>query len=248
VAEPTAPCWLSAWTYAHRGLHDAAVPENSLEAARRAIAAGLGIECDIQRSSDGVAMVFHDWELDRLTGESGATADRTATELGQLPYRGSAEQIATLPELLALIDGQVPLLIEVKSKKGYDIAPSCAVVAEALRDYRGEHAVMSFDPRVARWFARHSPQTVRGLVFTEEGRRTLGTRLRLHGAVRHARAQFLAYDIRDLPSPFAAGYRQRGLPLLSWTVKTPELRERARLYVDAPIAEGSGLENPAACA
>ncbi len=241
MADAPAPGWLSAWTYAHRGLHDERVPENSLAAARGAIAAGLGIECDIQRSSDGAAMVFHDWELDRLTAESGATAERTAADLCQLPYRGSDERIATLPELLALIAGQVPLLIEVKSKRGYDVAPSCEGVAAALRGYTGDHAVMSFDPRVGHWFARHSPQTVRGLVFTEEGRRTLRTRIRLRGSVRHARAQFLAYDIRDLPSPFAAGYRKRGLPLLSWTVKTPELRERARLYVDAPIAEGEGL-------
>lgn len=241
MADGGAPGWLGEWAYAHRGLHDENTPENSLAAARGAIAAGLGIECDIQRSSDGAAMVFHDWELGRLTGENGATTDRTAAELGQLRYLNNEQQIATLPQLLDLIDGQVPLLIEVKSKSGYDVGPSCEAVAAALSDYSGPHAVMSFDPRVGRWFARHAPQTVRGLVFTEDGRRTLRTRLRLHGAIRHARAQFLAYDIRDLPSPFAATHRVKGVPLLTWTVKTSELRGRARLYADAPIAEGAGL-------
>lgn len=242
MADTPATGWLSEWVYAHRGLHGDGVPENSLEAARGAIAAGLGIECDIQRSGDGEAMVFHDWELDRLTGASGWATDRTAAELQQLNYRDSAERPATLSQLLELIDGQVPLLIEIKSKRDYDVARTCARVAEVLSGYRGDHAVMSFDPRVGHWFARHSPLTVRGLVFTEEGRQSFGTKLRLFSSVRHARAQFLAYDIRDLPSRFAARYRKRGLPLLTWTVKTPELRERARLYADAPIAEGEGLE------
>ena len=233
--------WLGEWIYAHRGLHDDMIPENSLAAARGAIAAGLGIECDIQRSADGAAMVFHDWELDRLTRSQGLTEAHSKDELQRLRYPGGDEGPATLSELLQLIAGQVPLLIEVKSKRGYDVDKSCEAVASALNDYSGCHAVMSFDPRVGRWFSRHSQRTVRGLVFTEEGRRTLGTRLRLHGAIRYARAQFLAYDIRDLPSPFAAAHHSRGLPLLTWTVKTPELRERARLYADAPIAEGPGL-------
>jgi glycerophosphoryl diester phosphodiesterase len=99
---------------------------------------------------------------------------------------------------------------------------------------------MSFDPRVSRWFARHSPQTVRGLVMTEEGDKGLRGNFRRHLSLWHAMPDFLAYDIRDLPSRFAAAQRKRGLPVPSWTVRTPELLERAALHADAPIAEGAG--------
>ena len=99
----------------------------------------------------------------------------------------------------------------------------------------------SFDPRAVRWFARHAPLVVRGLVVTEEDDKTLAGRIRRHLSLWHARPEFLAYDIRDLPSRFAAAQRKRGLPLLTWTVRTPELAERASLYADAPIAEGAGV-------
>jgi glycerophosphoryl diester phosphodiesterase len=236
--------WIGQWTFAHRGKHGTGVPENSLAAARLAMAAGLGIECDIQRSSDGAAMVFHDWEVRRLLGGEGETASLTAAELQTMPYPGTDEAPASLAQLLALIGGQVPLLIEIKSRPGYDVATSCMAVRACLDGYHGLHAVMSFDPRVARWFARHSPQTVRGLVVTEEGAEGLPGNLRRHIALWHARPDFLAYDIRDLPSRFAASQRARGLPLATWTVRTPDLRARAARHADAAIAEADGLAPP----
>lgn len=234
--------WIGHWTYAHRGLHGPGVPENSLAAARGAIAAGHGIECDVQRTRNAVAMVFHDWDLKRLLGTEGATENFTSDELKAMAYPGTEEHPVTLPDLLDLIDGQVPLLIEVKSKQGYDVERTCAAVRSDLRSYSGLHAVMSFDPRVSHWFARHSPETVRGLVVTEEGTKGLGGDLRRHIALWHAKPDFLAYDIRDLPSPFAASQHARGMPVATWTVRSPELLERARLHADAPIAEGAGIE------
>jgi hypothetical protein len=100
---------------------------------------------------------------------------------------------------------------------------------------------MSFDPRVVGWFARNSPQTVRGLVVTEEGAKALAGRLRRHLWLWKARPDFLAYDVRDLPSRFAAAQRRRGLPVLTWTVRSAEHRERADAHADAPIAEGAGV-------
>jgi glycerophosphoryl diester phosphodiesterase len=102
---------------------------------------------------------------------------------------------------------------------------------------------MSFDPRVCRWFADHAPHVVRGLVVTEDGSRTLSGRMRRHMALWHGKPDFLAYDIRDLPSGFAAGQRKRGLPVLTWTVRSRELAERAAAHADAPIAEGPGIES-----
>lgn len=233
--------WLSSVIYAHRGLHGAGAPENSPTAFARAVAAGYGIECDVQRTSDGHAVVFHDWELDRLTGESGALLDRSSAQLGAIPLLGSTDTIPTLRQVLDSVNGRVPLLIEIKSRKDQRVAPLCLAVRRQLEGYRGDVAVMSFDPRVSRWFAHYSPRVVHGLVVTEDGRRTGLARLRRHLALWHARPQFLAYDVRDLPSPFAARQRKRGLPVLTWTVRSPELAERAQHHADAPIAEGAGL-------
>ena len=100
---------------------------------------------------------------------------------------------------------------------------------------------MSFDPRVSHWFRRHAPERVRGLVVTEENARDWRGALRRRLALWRAAPDFLAYDVRDLPSRFAAAQRTRGLPLLTWTVKTPMQRQIAAAHADAPIAEGEGV-------
>ena len=215
--------------------------ENSPSAFAAAIARGFGIECDVQRSRDGEAMVFHDWELDRLTGERGPVKARDAADLAKIALGGTGETIPTLADLLARVAGQVPLLIEIKSKREVRFAPLCFAVRRALEGYRGPVAVMSFDPRVIRWFHLQAPRIVRGLVVTEEGGRTLSGIVRRHLSLWQARAEFLAYDIRDLPSRFASAQRRRGLPLLTWTVRSEDLAERARYNGAAPIAEGAGL-------
>ena len=239
--DPKKVGWIGGQTYAHRGLHGPGVPENSPSAIAAAIARGLGIECDVQRSGDGKAMVFHDWELDRLTGERGPVAARNAGDLGQIALSGSTDFIPTLRQVLDQVAGQVPLLIEIKSRRDVRIAALCLAVRRVLEGYIGPHAVMSFDPRVSRWFAVHSPHTVRGLVVTEEDDQALAGRIRRRMWLWHARPDFLAYDIRDLPSRFAAAQRRRGLPVTTWTVRSPELLERAREHADAPIAEGAGI-------
>ncbi len=233
--------WLRGRSFAHRGLHGAGVPENSPAAFAAAIARGMGIECDIQRSSDGQAMVFHDCELDRLTGESGPVARYSAAELTKIRLSGGEDTIPTLRQLLDLIAGRVPLLIEIKSRKNMRIPALCLAVRRVLEGYRGDHAIMSFDPRVVRWFAVHSPLTARGLVVTEEDDKALPGRFRRHLALWHARPHFLAYDVRDLPSRFASAQRRRGLPVLTWTVRSAELRTRALAHADAPISEGEGV-------
>ena len=202
----------------------------------------MGIECDVRRSLDGQAMVFHDAMLERVTGETGAVAQRSTEELGRISLSGSMDTIPTLRQTLAQIAGRVPVLIEIKSQAGAQgrISALCLAVRRVLEGYQGHHAIMSFDPRVVRWFADHSPLTVRGLVVTEEDDKALPGMIRRRLALWHARPDFLAYDIRDLPSRFAAAQRQRGLPVTTWTVKTAEHRERAAEHADAPIAEGAG--------
>ncbi|QUL37498.1 glycerophosphodiester phosphodiesterase family protein [Erythrobacter sp. JK5] len=236
-----APDWLTEWEYAHRGLHSDSVPENSLEGARLAIAAGMGVECDIQRSRDDHPMVFHDWELRRLTGAEGLTEGSTAAELRQVRYLGSAESPATLADLLQLVEGKVPILIEIKSKRGYDVERSCLRVRDALARYSGMHAVMSFDPRVARWFRRHSPSTPCGLVMREDEHGYTQKAWQRRLALRIAKPDFLAYHILALPSRWVARLRANGLPILTWTVSTPDLRARAQEHADGLISEREGL-------
>lgn len=235
--------WLSKWDYAHRGLHGPGLPENSPAAFAAAMARGMGIECDIQRARDGHAMVFHDATLDRLTTEHGRVAERSAAELGQIQLTGNSDTIPTLRQVLDQVAGQAPLLIELKSPKDSRgrISALCLSVRRVLEGYQGAHAIMSFDPRIVGWFARHSPLTVRGLVVTEEDDKALPGMIRRRLSLWHARPDFLAYDIRDLPSRFAAGQRKRGLPVLTWTVSNAEYRERAAAHADAPIAEGAGV-------
>jgi glycerophosphoryl diester phosphodiesterase len=235
--------WLREWRYAHRGLHGAGVPENSPSAFAAAIARGMGIECDIQRSADGQAMVFHDDELDWLTAETGPVAQLSANALGRIVLSGGSDTIPTLRQVLDQVAGQVPILIEIKSERGSGrrVAAACLAVRRVLEGYRGAHAVMSFDPRVVRWFAVHSQLTLRGLVVTEENDTALPGMIRRRLSLWHARPDFLAYDVRDLPSRFAQAQRKRGLPLLTWTVRSPELAERAAKHADAPIAEGAGI-------
>jgi glycerophosphoryl diester phosphodiesterase len=222
-------------------LHGGGRIENSTGAFAAAIAAGLGIECDVQLTADHQAVVFHDWELDRLTAEGGPVAARTAAELGHVALRSSGEAIPTLRDLLGQVAGHVPLLIELKSIAERDPVPLCRAVAGDLDGYAGPVAVMSFDPRVGQWFARLAPQIVRGLVVSEAGARTLRGAIRRHRWLRRSKAEFLAYDVRDLPSRFAAGQRARGLPVLTWTVATPALLERGQAHADGWIAEGEGL-------
>jgi glycerophosphoryl diester phosphodiesterase len=233
--------WLRNRVYAHRGFHGAGRIENSASAFAAAISAGLGIECDIQRSSDDWPMVFHDWNFARLIGRGEAGEFVTKDEWQQLRYLQSEDWPLTLVDLLEQVGGRVPLLIEIKSRRGYDVEWTCLYVARSLKDYTGQHAVMSFDPRASRWLRRNSPETVRGLVVSESNKAT-SSALRRQLALWTARPDFLAYDVRDLPSRFAARQRKRGLPLLTWTVSDKTRLATARAFADAPIAEAQGLE------
>jgi glycerophosphoryl diester phosphodiesterase len=236
-----APDWLTAWEYAHRGLHGPGVPENSLAAAEAAIAAGMGIECDIQMSSDNVPLVFHDWELDRLTGEYGPVAARSAEALCRIALIETAQTIWRLGDLLDLVAGRVPILVEIKSRPDFAIAEACIAIAKALEAYTGDYAVMSFDPRMGEWFAKHSPATSRGLVITDTLDHGFKSAWRAPYALERAAPDFLACDVRDLPNAITSLWRESGRPLLTWTVRSPETRERGLSYADALIAEGAGL-------
>ena len=232
--------FLSAQPYAHRGLHGDGRIENSRAAFAAAIAAGHGIELDVQPAREGEAFVFHDPMLDRLTESSGPFGLRSAHELDQIRLRGSHETIPRLSEILALVAGRVPVLIEIKANEAA-VGVLCLGVRRALEGYTGKVAIMSFNPAVGRWFHSHAPRFVRGLVVTEQGKATRIEQLK-RGLLRRialwtTKPDFLAYDIRDLPSPFAAGQHSRGLKLLTWTVRTAQQERTAFAHADEIIYE-----------
>ncbi len=233
--------WLQRQAYAHRGLHGEGVPENSLGAFSAAIDRGLGIECDLRASADGRAMVFHDADLDRLTGAKGKTAALSVGDLTALALTGSSEHIPTLRDMLELVAGRVPLLLELKSDGRESIHKLCRAVRRDVAGYAGEVAVMSFDPRIASWFKKRLPDLPRGLVITEQDARTLSGALKRRIALIKARPDFLAYDIRDLPSRFAQLQARAGLPLLTWTVRSAAQLETATQCGAVPILEGAGV-------
>ncbi|HSQ96324.1 MAG TPA: glycerophosphodiester phosphodiesterase family protein [Croceibacterium sp.] len=239
--DPARIGWLRGRDYAHRGLHGGDIPENSLSAFSAAISLGMGLECDVQQTGDGRAVVFHDWELGRLTAETGPVSGRTAAELSLVGLGAGTDRIPTLRDMLGMVHGQVPLLIELKTRRERRVAALCLGVRRDLEGYAGPVAVMGFDPRVCAWFRHHAPRVVRGLVVSEEGARTWSGSVRRHLALWQAKPDFLAYDVRDLPSAFAAAQRKRGLPLLTWTVRNGALRKRAADFADAPIVEGEGV-------
>lgn len=234
--DPARVAFLYERPFAHRGLHGAGIAENSLSAFDAAIRAGHGMECDVQASLDGIPFVFHDGTLDRLTGERGPVAARPAAQLERIALSGTGECIPRLTALLELVAGRAPLLIEIKSP-GTHIGPLCYAVRRTLEGYRGKAAIMSFNPLIPGWFAREAPHVVRGLVVSEEGKKGLRGVAERRGALWKAKAEFLAYDIRDLPSSFAAAARARGLPVLTWTVRDAEQEAVAMREADQIIYE-----------
>jgi glycerophosphoryl diester phosphodiesterase len=243
-----APAWLTARPVAHRGLHDAAcgIIENMPAAAEAAVAGNFSIECDIQLTADGEAMVHHDDALGRLTEGSGALLEKTAAELRAVRFKDTPERMMSLGDLCALVNGRVPLVIEVKSHFDGD-RRLVRRMAQVLAAYSGPVVGMSFDPDQVLGLRETMPELPRGIIaqrnydddywkkLTPDQRQSM---LYLRHAFR-TRPQFVAYWVNQLPAPAPWIARNLfGLPLLTWTVRTPEQRERAARYADQMIFEG----------
>lgn len=219
--------------FAHRGLHGPGVPENSMAAFRAALDAGAGIECDVRLSGDGEVMVFHDHDLRRLCASALAVESATAQILSAQRLYDSGEHIPTLGQLIELVSGQVPILVELKCR-GNNASRLSAAVADRLADYAGAVGAMSFEPKVGRWFARHRPLMRRGLVISERA----SALDRWRGMVV-AKPHFIAVDRAALDRPWVTKARLKHW-LYSWTIRTAGEREIAQVHADALIWEGDG--------
>ncbi len=229
---------------AHRALHDRAAgrPENSRAAVRAAVKAGYGIEIDVQPSSDGVAMVFHDYDLRRLTGVGGRVAALTAADLSSRRLLDAEDGIPTLVEVLEIVGGKVPLLIEIKDQDGA-LGPAVGglelAVAGALKGYAGPVAVMSFNPHSVAAFHRAAPDVAVGLITSSYRLKDwplipAATRDHLREIPDYNRtgAAFISHEVGDLARPRVAELRAKGARILCWTVRTPEAERIARQHAD----------------
>ncbi len=253
------PGWLTSRAIAHRGLHNrkAGVIENSASAARAAIVGNFAIECDVQMSADGEAVVFHDFTLERLTGATGRVDQLTTQQLMQTTLRNSADRVMTLHDFCTLIDRRVPLFCEIKSRFDGDmrLAERVAAVTKA---YSGPMTLKSFDPQIIAYLNRNRRAlgiryTPLGIVaqsfyddphdewsvLDEEARYGLANFLHYRETV----PDFLSYCVDDLPDAVPFLCRSGiGIPVMTWTVRTSEQLAIARKWTDQVIFEGSVLD------
>lgn len=235
---------------AHRALHDVSDnrPENSLSAIRAAIEAGYGIEIDLQMTVDGRAMVFHDYDMKRLTGQAGPIRQVTSVAATEQPLLHSEDDvIPPLQEVLDLVDGRVPLLIELKDQDGAmgtGIGPLERDAVRALDGYGGPVALMSFNPNSVAELARLAPHLPRGLVTSayDPGDWPLPATLceHLRGIPDFDRvgASFISHEVEDLDRPRVAELKASGVPVLCWTVRSAEQEADARRVADNVTFEG----------
>ena len=244
----TAPRWLVERPIAHRGLHDARAGryENTVSAAEAAIAGGFGIECDVQISADGEAMVFHDHTLDRLTGSSGPVCDRSSADLARMAIGRTQDRIPTLLEFVDTIGDRTPLVVEIKSRFDGDERLARRTV-EVLGGRTDRVAVKSFDPMIIGLVRRIAPDLPRGIVGQSrydggDAAQLRADRLREMTDCLHwdeTRPDFISWRHADLPC--AAAFLPRRLadvPVMTWTIRSPEEAERALPHADAIVFEG----------
>jgi glycerophosphoryl diester phosphodiesterase len=229
--------WLTRRPIAHRGLHDGnkTIAENSMAAFRAAMEAGFAIECDIHIAADGVPVVFHDGDLARMAGMETEVSSLGSAELGAIKLAGTQDGIPTLAALLELVAGRVPLVVEMKGTSAAADTGFVQALTPTIEAYDGPLALMSFDD----WLLADALPLRRKvpLGLTAEG--TRDEKLAAHRAIVERGCDFVSYNVHHLPNPFVEWVRQElHLPVISWTVRTPDDVERSHTYVDQMTFEG----------
>jgi len=238
--------FITARPIAHRGLHDLSrgVVENTQTAFAAAIAQGYPIECDLQRTSDGEAVVFHDDHLDRLTEGHGLVKNQTTAQMKALTIRQSQDRVQTLSELLAQVKGRVPLVIELKSHWDGDVRLAERAV-QLLGNYAGPYCIMSFDPDMIAAVRRLSPQTIRGIVAERYNDPYYGSlplarqiELRTFAHVGRTMPDFVSFYYEELPWAPITALRASGMPVITWTIRSQDQAAKALRCSDQITFEG----------
>jgi len=229
--------WLTAQPVAHRGYHDTnkTVWENTLSAFSRAIDGGFAIECDVQLAADSVPVIFHDDDMERLTGMKGDVRERTSAELSMLSVGQTRDRVPTLKQLLALCAGKVPLVIELKGREGEGVDDGFAeAVLDDLEGYNGHVALMSFDHHLLKALKAAGSPWPLGL--TAEGAKPED--FFSHDEAMQIGLDFISYFWGHLPNSFIEAQRKLGVPVITWTVRDENAREKTYTYADQMTFEG----------
>ncbi len=238
--------WLVARPIAHRGLHrkQDGIIENTTSAFAGAIKNNYAIECDLQITADGEAIVFHDETLDRLTNGQGLVKHHSTKALKQTAFKIGKDRKQTLGELLDQVDGAVPLIIELKSHWDGDVALAMRAL-DVLQSYQGPYALMSFDPDLVACIAHHSPATIRGITADrttrdDYGKLPLSRRLTMRNFshLPETRPHFVSFQFKQLPFTPVQTIRAAGYPIITWTIRSKEQEQLARRYSDQVTFEG----------
>lgn len=229
--------WLVEKYIAHRGLHDEESPENSLSAFEKAIEKGYVIELDVQQIADGNVVVFHDTSLSRMTGQDGYLKNLILEDLSACYLEGTKETIPTLQQVLDLVDGRTPIIIEIKNSLKVGKLESATL--DILKNYKGQFAIMSFNPYVLSWFKENAPEILRGQLsaYFKKDKLSLVKKVVLKKMLLNKVAQpnFIAYEAEHLPNRYVRKFNN--LPLLAWTVRSQEEYMRVVKYCDNIIFE-----------
>lgn len=225
---------------AHRGLHDRelGIPENSLPAFARAVEQGKAIELDLHATADNRLVVLHDFQLKRMTGVPGIVEEWTLEDLRKLRLQGTDAQIPTLDEVLELVNGRVPLLLEIKSERLGEVGRLEPVLMKRLASYQGEFILEAFNPEVLVWLHRHAPQYIRGQLgnLDDENRQfKFYSRHLMFNPL--SRPDFIAFDIQKIDYKLRLACKKHGLPLLGWTIRTEAELKKADRLCDGVIYE-----------
>ena len=227
--------WLLTKPIAHRGLWGDKIVENSLSAYQNAVDNGYPIEIDLYSSSDGVLFSFHDQTLSRMTGENGFIFEKTSNELCSLKLNGCSETIPTFDNILEIVDGKVPLLIELKDQPNKAYVDK---VVERLKSYKGEFAIQSFNPLYIKRVKQLAPEFIRGILGTKTHsqdlpfiKRKIVKNMSLNFLIK---PDFIIYSFEDLP---LKKRKTKNLPVITWTVTSQEIADKVKPFVKNIIFE-----------
>jgi glycerophosphoryl diester phosphodiesterase len=238
--------WLTEHPLAHRGLHNELYIENSMGAFKNAVENGYPIELDVMFTADKQVVVFHDDNLARLTGDTRNVSEVNYEELRTILLKGEGENsfeeayIPLLTEVLELVNGDVPILIEIKDCKG--VTTLCEAVYDILKDYKGEYAIQSFNPFAVEWYANNAQEVTRGQL---SGLMSDSLNLKFYEkfALKNmllnfkSKPHFIAYEAKGLPKFRISMLRKQGIPILGWTIRSIEEAQAASFNCDNIIME-----------
>ncbi len=248
IDAPADGSWLSDYKFAHRGLHNERVPENSLMAMRLAVEAGYAIEMDVRLTKDGQVVVFHDNELKRIAGVDGKVRDYDLAQLKSMRLCGTEETIPTLDEVLELVAGRVPILFEMKS---YNFSGRLeSAFYQKIQDYEGKFAVQSFSPYSLRWFKKNAPGILRGQLscdlkhvnFEVPLFQLIPLKLIMFLIKRLetnfiCKPNFISCEFHRINIKMLRKMREKGASILAWTIKSEEQFTHVNPFIDSVIFE-----------